>query len=159
MECLKHCCKLHIEPYIEPPHLSFKHRNKKKAGVFIYDSDKNSILIVQSRGNLWGFPKGTFEKGEDSKTCALRELQEETGIILNSVDESAVICLYGSAYYYFVNMKETDVYVQNNMIIKNDVNGIGWIRIECLIDMIKVKKIVLNSHAKKCLFKFLNINI
>lgn len=46
--------------------------------------DKKNILLLNNKRvcvgqTIWELPAGTVEKGEDPKTCALRELQEETG--------------------------------------------------------------------------------
>lgn len=45
--------------------------------------DGRLILIRQLRiatgGNIWEFPAGTLEKGEEIARCAARELEEETG--------------------------------------------------------------------------------
>jgi len=37
-------------------------------------------LVLMSRRHTWEFPKGHLEEGEDSKTAAIREVMEETGI-------------------------------------------------------------------------------
>ena len=59
--CSNNCCSLKIEPYVNKFN-KFNNKqkfNKKKAGVMLYDSEKQKVLIVQSRGRLWGLPKGT----------------------------------------------------------------------------------------------------
>jgi len=38
------------------------------------------LLIYSGRNHVWGFPKGHGEPGEDEKTTALREIEEETGL-------------------------------------------------------------------------------
>lgn len=52
------------------------------AGVVVYrkfDKTIEYLLLHNTKGH-WDFPKGNIEKGEDKKTAALRELQEEAGI-------------------------------------------------------------------------------
>lgn len=49
---------------------------------------QNKLLLVHPTGASWqrgtcGIPKGSMEPGEDPMEAALRELREETGIILN----------------------------------------------------------------------------
>ena len=39
----------------------------------------HEILWIFRRG-FWDLPKGKLEEGETIQTCALREVQEETGI-------------------------------------------------------------------------------
>jgi len=51
-------------------------------GIFLFVADK--FLICKNTGsNTWSIPKGLADVGEDSYQAAVRELQEETGIILN----------------------------------------------------------------------------
>ncbi len=42
-------------------------------------NDKNELLIMFRRGK-WDLPKGKLDEGETIEACALREVQEETGI-------------------------------------------------------------------------------
>lgn len=47
----------------------------------------NQVLLVQPRkSNYWNFPGGGIKKTEDPGTGALRELFEETGIVVNHID-------------------------------------------------------------------------
>ena len=58
-------------------------------GVCIYRTAHNSIevLMMQPKGSTqWGFIKGKIEKGEHTKECAVRECQEETGIVIDPRD-------------------------------------------------------------------------
>ena len=52
---------------------------------------KDGILMVQVenlKGEVvWTFPKGHIEKGEDARTAALREVQEETGWTCSITDK------------------------------------------------------------------------
>ncbi len=42
-------------------------------------NEKNEILIIFRRGK-WDLPKGKLDKGEKLEKCALREVEEETGL-------------------------------------------------------------------------------
>jgi hypothetical protein len=57
--CNNGCCEIKIKLYKEADYMIKNFKSKKKAGVFIYDPNTKKILIVQSRGNLWGSPKGS----------------------------------------------------------------------------------------------------
>lgn len=47
----------------------------------------NQVLLVQPRrSNYWNFPGGGIKKTEDPAQGALRELYEETGIVIDLVD-------------------------------------------------------------------------
>lgn len=42
---------------------------------------RDDVPGVSYRG-MWEFPGGTCDPGEDAETCAIRELYEETGVVL-----------------------------------------------------------------------------
>lgn len=46
---------------------------------------KDELLMIRLR-NRWDLPKGHIEAGEDSRTAALREVEEETGIMAETLD-------------------------------------------------------------------------
>jgi 8-oxo-dGTP pyrophosphatase MutT (NUDIX family) len=48
--------------------------------VFKNEGSFHILLVKNSKGGHWGFPKGTPEKNEESIDTARRELFEETGI-------------------------------------------------------------------------------
>ncbi|MBR5385691.1 MAG: NUDIX domain-containing protein [Bacteroidales bacterium] len=43
-------------------------------------SNRRGDYLLISRSGLWDLPKGHLEEGEDIETCAMREVQEETGV-------------------------------------------------------------------------------
>ncbi|HSW37844.1 MAG TPA: NUDIX domain-containing protein [Candidatus Saccharimonadales bacterium] len=53
-------------------------KSQSAGGVII--NPKGQVLVVSQHGTSWSLPKGTLEPGEDHKTAALREFEEETGI-------------------------------------------------------------------------------
>lgn len=48
--------------------------------VSIFRKEKGIKYLLLNDGNIWGFPKGLLEKGEDEKETAIREAKEETGL-------------------------------------------------------------------------------
>ena len=50
----------------------------KAGGGVVYNSD-GKVLLIKRHGK-WDLPKGKKEKGENIATCALREVEEETGV-------------------------------------------------------------------------------
>jgi len=53
--------------------------------VFRLRDDVKEICVISTHDGVYGFPKGKREKGEDIVKCALRELEEETGITPNDI--------------------------------------------------------------------------
>lgn len=152
IRCSEKCCT--IKYSILPSKPIFKIRCKK-SGVFIYDPTEERVLLVQSRGHLWGCPKGTLENEETSAECALREVKEETGLVLNVSDFKRGVKIRNRALYYYAEIKTTEVYPENRE--DNDVNGITWIKIKCLEKMIINGDIILNQDCKLLFKKFLYI--
>lgn len=154
--CPKGCCTIKVADY--KPSIHRKRRgNCCKAGAFIYDPEEDRVLIVQSRGLLWGCPKGTLEidKNETSLTCAIREIKEETGIDVQPTDFTRAVKIKNKAMYYYTEIKTHEVFIQTDYE-DNDANGITWIKIDCLNDCINSGMISLNQHAKLVFKKFMD---
>jgi len=57
------------------------------AGVVIMRSTQSQPRYLMLRAfNYWDFPKGVVEPGEDPQQAAMREVREETGLILSLED-------------------------------------------------------------------------
>jgi hypothetical protein len=158
MDCKCGKCKFIINKYEHVQVVHAPNRRRLKAGVIIHNKKNNHVLIIQSRGNLWGFPKGSMEENETFIECAKRELREETSI---NLDVSLLKCEYklsNNVRYYYVDT-EGDY---DNLEIpggdNNDASGMCWIDLGCLQDLFVNKKISLNYHARNCLFHFFNIS-
>ena len=156
-KCLNGCCSLSIKPYCRKPVFFDRKNRRQKAGVFFYDPIKNKVLLIQSRGNLWGPPKGTLDKDETYDRCAVREVKEETGLDVNESQFLYSISIRNKAVYFLIESSECDVSVQDH-ICGNDANGIGWIKVECLNELIRSGKMNLNSHCKIAFQRFLNVS-
>src|SRR5215469_11706824 len=72
------------------------------AGGLVFN-DKNELLMIFRRGK-WDLPKGKLDEGESIEACAVREVQEETGL---NVELQSFI---GLTYHeYFDKYSEKDV--------------------------------------------------
>jgi len=151
--CAKGCCTIKISPH-STHHPHRLQRIKKKAGVFVFDPKENRVLLVQSRGQFWGPPKGTLEENETDMQCAIREVEEETGLKIVP-NFTKVTKIKNRAVYYYMEMDSCPVYVQNDDKT-NDANGITWIKIDCLEKFIEEGNISLNRHCKILFARFLN---
>ena len=155
LTCTNKCCNLKVKTYIPDSNKIYCHnRQQKKAGALIFDNTKNKILLVQSKGNFWGIPKGTVKENEHIYDSAIREVKEETGITISPSDFINTYHVNNKGTYFHIQMNECEVDVQTEMI-DNDANGIGWINLTCLNDLIERKIITLNKHTIILLQKFL----
>lgn len=56
----------------------------KRCGIILQDNRTRQCLLVQGRwSSKWGFPKGHMEAGETEEDTAIRELFEETGVLVH----------------------------------------------------------------------------
>lgn len=151
--CQKGCCLLKTTIYKHDKKI-FRRNANRKAGVFIYDPNKRKVLLVQSRGNLWGPPKGTLKYGETERRCAIREVKEETGLTVTMNEFSRATIIRNRAIYFYVERDECEVFVQEQ-IPYNDVNALGWVKIECLEQCIIDGYITLTQHCRIVFQRFM----
>lgn len=52
----------------------------QSCGFFIYRDEPKLSFLLMKHSSRWDLPKGHVDKGESEMQCALRELEEETGI-------------------------------------------------------------------------------
>ena len=65
------------------------------SGGLVYSKD-NKILLIFRRGK-WDLPKGKLDEGEELVACALREVEEETG--LSDLNYEQTLCITYHTYY------------------------------------------------------------
>ena len=150
-QCPSKCCTLKIRRYKKQG--EHHPTQNRKAGVFIYDPTTDKVLLVQSRGHLWGIPKGTIKYGESDRQCAVREVKEETGLAIPPDRFTRALRINHCALYFYMEMPECDVDVQGH-VIDNDANGIGWIKLDCLRECVENGNITLNHHCQLTLERF-----
>ena len=104
----------------------------------IVRNEANEILLIQRRG-FWDLPKGKLEKGEAIPTCAVREVEEETGLV------DVQLLDFACNTYHLYNMFNQDVLKTTywyNMKVKGeqqlqpqleeDITEIKWVKTEDL---------------------------
>lgn len=154
--CSKECCKIEIHPYITQSEASGR-RRRRKAGACIYDPTTKRVLLVQSRGHLWGPPKGTLQYGETERLCAVREVKEETGLEISADNFTRALNISNHAIYFYLEQAETPVSIQSH-VPNNDANGISWMKVECLCECVGNGNITLSRHGRLVFQKFLDAN-
>jgi len=162
ISCLNNCCKIIQSVYKDVTYndeFYSKPGKIKKSGCFIYDPHTEKILLVQSQGRFFGSPKGSLNRNENYIEGAIREVKEETGLSLSFSNLLNARHLYiKNTIYYIIIMNET--YVIPQITVKNnDANSIGWINLNCLLELIKNNTIYINNHTKMLIKHIFNINI
>lgn len=147
------CCKLRT---IKKPDIVDqvwpKRMYKGRAGAIIHDSNSNSILLVQSYNNRWGFPKGHREDNETPIQTAQREVEEETGLRLpTELFESAKSRRISHSIYYQIEMNRNDFFEPDIDSLEDDITGIGWFHIDCLKNYERSGRMKLNYDTRKIL--------
>ena len=105
---------------------------------------KGEILWIYRRG-FWDLPKGKLDDGETIQTCAVREVQEETGIV--GVQLHEMLCFTNHKYFdKYLNEEVIKRTYWFHMSIPNAQNGIP----QTSEDIEKIEWHALNT-ARHCL--------
>ena len=104
-----------------------KLRKEKSCGCMIIKNRK-VLLVYEKNINIWGFPKGHMEEGENEIQTALREVKEEVGleveideqkrytlnyIIRDEIDKTTVL--------YLATPKSEEIIMQ-----ESEIENIKW---------------------------------
>ncbi len=102
------------------------------------------ILWIFRRG-FWDLPKGKLDEGETIQTCAVREVEEETGI--HGIQLHEMICFTNHNYFdKYLNEEVIKRTYWFHMSIKDEQNGIP----QTTEDIEKIEWNALNK-ARHCL--------
>lgn len=121
-------------------------QHKGAAAIVAVDKNEKILMVRQYRNALERetieIPAGGINQGEDMKTCAIRELEEETGFRTNHAEH--LIDIYTSVAYC---NEKIGIYYTNKLIpSKQSLDEDEYVSIECysleeLLDMIMEGKI------------------
>ena len=108
----------------------------------LVQNNEGAFLLIYRRG-FWDLPKGKLDPGESIPTCALREVQEETG--LQTLNVGPFICMTTHAYFdtwlQKDVVKETHWYSMNASALvpeklipqtEEDIEKIEWVPLDRL---------------------------
>lgn len=111
----------------------WKHFTIIHAGGGLVENEKGEVLLIFRRG-IWDLPKGKQDDGETIEQCAIREVQEETG--LQQVTSSAFLVTtyhtyndYGhsvlkESYWFRMKASSSEALVPQTI---EDIHEIKWV--------------------------------
>lgn len=121
-------------------------RKQTSSGGIIYrKTDDNPVevaLISVRDGNTWCLPKGIIDKGETPEMTAVREVQEETGLLGNVIDRLGTI-----SYWYYIKGENIKCRKTVHFFLMeyisgstsehdSEVNDASWLPLEKALDLI-----------------------
>jgi 8-oxo-dGTP pyrophosphatase MutT (NUDIX family) len=112
----------------------FKHFIQIEAAGGIVQNEQKEILFIFRRGK-WDLPKGKMEKNENPQECAIREVEEETGVkgltlkkkvgeTYHTYDEFGKHILKTSHWFYFTCNNRQKLIPQ----LEEDITKTEWIK-------------------------------
>lgn len=116
------------------------------AGGLVY-AENDEILLIFRRGK-WDLPKGKIEEGENMEQCAVREIEEETGIQNLKIEKPLCITYHTyhqdekhilkEAHWFLINTRK-----QTNFLpqLEEDIEKCEWVAIDKLASFLE------NTHA------------
>ena len=118
-----------------------KTRNEHSCGgaVISIREDEPFVAMIATRGRTrWGLPKGAVVKGETSEQAALREVQEETGLLADIVRPLDTIEYFFRAGDTLIR-KRVDFYLMQYVggaLVPqlSEVDDVEWVRLSEAIE-------------------------
>lgn len=111
----------------------FKHFDVVVAAGGVVKNNDDELLLIFRRGK-WDLPKGKLDKGETLEQCAIREVQEETGLKNISLQEKLLTTYHTYSQFGKHILKESHWYkMQCNADQKlvpqteEDITDIKWV--------------------------------
>lgn len=112
----------------------FKHFTIITAAGGVVVNTNEDILMIFRRGK-WDLPKGKMDEGETIEKCAVREVQEETGLTNIALEEKIITTYHTYTEFGKHILKESHWYkMKNNTDEKlvpqteEDITDIKWIK-------------------------------
>ena len=121
----------------------WKHFKVIMAAGGLVQNENGDVLMIYRRGK-WDLPKGKLEKGEDLEICAIREVQEETGIAEMEIQQFLITTYHTysefgkhilkESYWYLINASQEQKLTPQT---EEDISSIEWVRNNALKEKLK----------------------
>lgn len=120
--------------------LFFKKFEIIQAAGGLVQNEKNEVLLIYRRGK-WDLPKGKLDKGESLEQCAVREVEEETGLQNTEITFPLLVTYHtyhqGASFIlkesYWYKMKANSQYTLFPQTIE-DIEMVKWVEPSKLSD-------------------------
>ena len=123
----------------------------KKCGIIIKDIQNDQVLLVFGRkSQKWGFPKGHMEEGESEEETALRELKEETGIVLHASFDHKNRIRFRNNIYFIINVNKNEICPQINVQDIKEIEKVSWFS---SVDIMRIPEYQCNFGLKNWIKK------
>lgn len=101
----------------------------------LVQNETGDLLMIHRRG-FWDLPKGKLELNETAAAGAKREVEEETGVLIESVAEPSIVTYHAYMLKRKRSIKHTDWYPmkakpnQFNLIpqTEEDIEQVRWVK-------------------------------
>ena len=90
------------------------------ASVIVMDAKGQILLQQRSDNGQWGIPGGCVELGETVKEAAIREVFEETGIIVTDLQ---LFDVYSGEIQHYIYPNGDEVYFNNTVFVTYQHSG------------------------------------
>lgn len=104
----------------------YKPRQLRVYGCICISPQNRIALVKGATSGKWSFPKGHMENTETAIGCASRELEEETGIVLDTTNVSSMgyrkFTKEGGGYFVYNFNDEPTLIAKNN----SEIAECGW---------------------------------
>jgi 8-oxo-dGTP pyrophosphatase MutT (NUDIX family) len=102
----------------------------RRGGIIFLNKNEDikdtKFLVVRGKDTgIWSFPKGRMDDNEDEEVCAIREVYEETGILIDNLKENDRLKL-GRNTYFIINVDDINKYNTFNIKDTFEVDVVEW---------------------------------
>lgn len=102
----------------------------KRGGIIFLKKNESfndtQFLVVRGKDSgIWSFPKGRMDENEDEEVCAIREVYEETGILIESLKGNERLKI-GRNTYFIIYVESVDEYKEFNIRDTYEVDIVEW---------------------------------